>query len=84
MNYLFRWYFLHHYIVLKQIKLDALKERAGREIRVFETYVSSSSNAALSNGNCTLSYWQYPKALEMLSCKFLFIDIVGFILKYPD
>ncbi|XP_052729482.1 plant UBX domain-containing protein 1 isoform X3 [Vigna angularis] len=33
----------------KQIKLDALKERAGREIRVFETYVSSSSNSALSN-----------------------------------
>ncbi|XP_027925574.1 plant UBX domain-containing protein 1 isoform X2 [Vigna unguiculata] len=32
-----------------KIKLDALKERAGREIRVFETYVSSSSNAALSN-----------------------------------
>ncbi|XP_052729483.1 plant UBX domain-containing protein 1 isoform X4 [Vigna angularis] len=32
-----------------KIKLDALKERAGREIRVFETYVSSSSNSALSN-----------------------------------
>ncbi|XP_068487370.1 plant UBX domain-containing protein 1 isoform X3 [Phaseolus vulgaris] len=33
----------------KQIKLDALKERVGREICVFETFVSSSSNAALSN-----------------------------------
>ncbi|XP_022632637.1 plant UBX domain-containing protein 1 isoform X3 [Vigna radiata var. radiata] len=48
------WIFLSH-----QIKLDALKERAGREIRVFETYVSSSSNAALSNEEVTDDFYEF-------------------------
>ncbi|XP_052729487.1 uncharacterized protein LOC108329231 isoform X9 [Vigna angularis] len=43
----------------KQIKLDALKERAGREIRVFETYVSSSSNSALSNEEVTDDFYEF-------------------------
>ncbi|BAT84589.1 Plant UBX domain-containing protein [Vigna angularis] len=42
-----------------KIKLDALKERAGREIRVFETYVSSSSNSALSNEEVTDDFYEF-------------------------
>ncbi|KAL9278008.1 hypothetical protein ACSQ67_024779 [Phaseolus vulgaris] len=46
-------------ILLKQIKLDALKERVGREICVFETFVSSSSNAALSNEELTDDFYEF-------------------------
>jgi len=53
------------------MKLDALKERIGREIRVFETFVSSSSDAALSNGNCTLSYRQSQGTRKTFLEKFI-------------